>query len=117
MFEVNMVDAMKLDVVALEPNRDDAVKLDAVIAFPIIVENWITLVDIVFVRILEAVIVEFTVMVEIVIAFPTIVENWIIPVEIPFVNRDDVVVVDTLSVCTLIFVPDIVKKAMFVAVS
>ena len=38
-------------------------------------------------------------------------------VEIAFVESVDVVVVDTVRNCTLMFVPDIVKNDMFVAVS
>ena len=122
-----MEDAVKLDAVILDPNRVDVVKLDAVILDPNS-EDTVKLeaarldpnnVDTIILdpNILDTVNVEFTLMVDTVIAFPTIVENWIILVEIAFVNSDDVVVVDTVRNCTLMFVPDIVKNAMFVAVS
>jgi hypothetical protein len=100
-----------VDTAKLEPNSVDAVIVDAVIAFPTIVENWITLVEIALVFILEVVVVEFTVIVDAVIAFPTIVENWITLVEIALVFILEVVAVEfTVIVDAVIAFPTIVEN-------
>ena len=130
--EPNMEDAVKLDAIRLVPNREDAVKLDAIrIDAARLDPNSEDTVKLDAARLDpnsedtiildpnsdDTVNVEFTVMLDTVIALPTIVENCIILVEIAFVDSVDVVVVDTLRICTLIFVPDIVKNDIFVAVN